>query len=532
MKKEYLWWRDGVIYQIYPRSFADSDGNGIGDLRGITDHIDYLADLGIDAIWLSPINPSPDVDFGYDVSDYRGIDRKFGNMRDFGRLVKAAGRAGIHIVMDLVLNHTSDQHPWFQSARSSKGGPFRDWYIWHDADRNGSPPNNWKSVFGGSGWEWDADTNQYYYHMFYKQQPDLNWHNPKVRSELLDVFRFWLDKGIKGFRLDVFNMYFKDAQFRSNPVKLIGRRPFERQIHTYDCDRPELLGVLADIRKVLDEYDETYVIGETFLSNPEKAADYCGGNYLHACFNFNFLELKWSPRAFLKAVEEWETALGDTKWPNYVLNNHDIPRSASRFGLRENDERLKVAAAMLLTLRGTPFLFYGEEIGMRDIHLKRTEILDPIGKMYWPIYKGRDGCRSPMQWNANMNAGFSVMKPWLPVHPNFPQRNVEIQSQDKSSLLHFYKQLLAFRKSHQALISGDFQAIDVNSPHVLAYKRVHADQTILVLLNFVNKPQEISLPENEGTYLPGLSSTGRKPEKVGGSFLELRANEALILIKS
>jgi len=530
VKKEFLWWRDGVIYQIYPRSFADSDDDGIGDLRGITDHMDYLVDLGIDAIWLSPINPSPDVDFGYDVSDYQGIDPKFGTMRDFNRLVNAAERAGIRIVMDLVLNHTSDQHPWFQSARSSKNDPFRDWYIWREVERNGKLPNNWQSVFGGSGWEWDADTDQYYYHMFYKQQPDLNWRNPKVRRELLDVFRFWLDKGVKGFRLDVFNMYFKDVHFRSNPVKLIGRRPFERQTHTYDCDRPELFGVLADIRQVLDKYDETYVIGETFLGTPEKAASYCGSDFLHACFDFQFLESKRSPTAVLKTVKKWESALGVTNWPNYVLNNHDTPRCASRFGLGENDERLKVVAAMLLTLRGTPFLYYGEEIGMRDICLKRGEILDPIGKKYWPIYKGRDGCRAPMQWNTDTNAGFSPVKPWLPVHPDFHQRNVETQSRDNQSLLQFYKQLISFRRAQPELISGDFQSLDVNSPHVLAYTRVHADQAILVLLNFAGKQKEITLPD-EGTYLIGLSSTGREPGKVGGSSLDLCANEVLILIK-
>ena len=531
MKKDYLWWRDGVIYQIYPRSFADSNSDGIGDLRGITGHMDYLVDLGIDAVWLSPINPSPDVDFGYDVTDYRGIDPKFGTMRDFSRLVNTAERAGIRIVMDLVLNHTSDQHPWFQSARSSKSDPFRDWYIWREADRNGNSPNNWQSVFGGSGWEWDADTDQYYYHMFYKQQPDLNWRNPQVRCELLDVFRYWLDKGVKGFRLDVFNMYFKDAHFRSNPVNLIGRRPFDRQTHTFDCDRQELLGVLSDIRQVLDKYDETYIIGETFLSTPEKTAGYCGSDYLHACFDFKFLESKRSPAAVLKAVKEWESILGDTRWPNYVLNNHDTRRYASRFGLGEDDERLKVAAALLLTLRGTPFLYYGEEIGMRDIRLKRGEILDPVGKRYWPIYKGRDGCRAPMQWNTDTNSGFSSVKPWLPVNPDFPQRNVETQSRDYRSLLHFYRQLLAFRSTQPALISGDFQPLKMKSSHVLSYKRVHADQTILVFLNFEGKPQQITLPENEGTYLIGLSSIKRKPEQVGGSPLKLRANEVLILIE-
>lgn len=529
MKNDFIWWRDGVIYQIYPRSFKDTTSSGIGDLTGITEKLDYLADLGIDAIWLSPINPSPDVDFGYDVSEYCGIDPKFGTMQDFENLVSAADKLGIRIVLDLVLNHSSDQHPWFKSARKSKKDPYRDWYIWHDANPSGKPPNNWQAVFGGSGWEWDRATEQYYYHMFYKQQPDLNWRNPKVRNALLDVFRFWLEKGVKGFRLDVFNMYIKDDQFRSNPTKLIGRRPFERQIHLYDCDRPELIGVLSDIRQVLDAYNDTYVVGETFLGTPEKAAGYCGEEYFHACFDFNFLESKFKPQPVLKAISEWETALGDSKWPNYVFNNHDNPRTATRFGAGEDDERLKVAAALLLTVRGTPFLYYGEEIGMRDIRLKRSGILDPIGKRYWPIYKGRDGCRAPMQWNADQNAGFSSAVPWLPVHPDFLKRNVAIQTEERSSLLNFYKQLFAVRRTHPALIHGDFQAVDGNSHRVLAFKRTFAGSTIMVLLNFSDKPQEIILPEQTAEYSVVLSSIGRSPVSDKGNSIGLSGSEVLLL---
>ncbi|MDO9545947.1 MAG: alpha-glucosidase [Pelolinea sp.] len=531
MKNDFVWWRDGVIYQIYPRSFKDSTGSGIGDLKGITEKLDYLSDLGIDAIWLSPINPSPDVDFGYDVSDYCAIDPKFGTMQDFEHLIAEADKLGIRIVMDLVLNHTSDQHPWFKSARRSRDDSCRDWYIWQDADPSGKPPNNWHAVFGGSGWEWDSETEQYYYHMFYKQQPDLNWRNPQVRNALLEVFRFWLDKGVKGFRLDVFNMYIKDDLFRNNPTKLIGRRPFERQIHLYDFDRPELMGVLSDIRQVVDAYADTYVVGETFLGTPEKAAGYCGEEYLHACFDFNFLESKYKPQPLLKAITEWENALGGSIWPNYVCNNHDNPRTATRFGVGEDDERLKVAAALILTLRGTPFLYYGEEIGMRDIRLKRSDILDPIGKRYWPIYKGRDGCRAPMQWNAEKNAGFSSATPWLPVHPDYLKRNAENQTEERYSLLNFYKQLLVFRKTHSALIYGDFQVVSGNSPHVLAFKRSYAGSTIMVILNFSDKPHEIILPEQIADYSIAFSSIERTPKLLKENSIGLSGSEVLVLVK-
>jgi len=528
MKNDFLWWRDGVIYQIYPRSFLDTTGSGIGDLNGITDKVDYLANLGVDAIWLSPINPSPDVDFGYDVSDYKGIDSKFGTMADFERLVETAEKANIRIVMDLVLNHTSNQHPWFLSARSSRENPTRDYYIWQDAGPDGKPPNNWCSVFGGRGWEWDKKTGQFYYHMFYKEQPDLNWRNPRVQTEFLDVFKFWLGKGVKGFRLDVFNVYFKDAQFRNNPTKLFGRRPFDRQVHRYDYDQPELTGVLNDIREVLDGYDAAYAIGETFLSTSEKAAGYCGDDLLHACFNFEILEAKRNPQILMQKILEWENALGDVKWPNYVLNNHDTVRCATRFGQGEEDERMKVMAAMLLTLRGTPFLYYGEEIGMRDIRVRRKDILDPIGKRYWPIFVGRDGCRAPMQWNAEPQAGFSTSKPWLPVHPNYKTRNVNAQANNRSSLLNFYKKLLAFRRSQPALIKGDFVAMDVNLPQVMAYKRSYQYNTLFIFLNFSRKALVITLPVGR-KYKVALSSKERPAREEYTGKMGLMGDEALIL---
>jgi alpha-glucosidase len=501
---EHVWWQHGVIYQIYPRSFADSNGDGIGDLNGIIGKLGYLANLGVDAIWLSPIYPSPDVDFGYDVSDYIGIDPKYGTLEDFDRLVCEAHALGIRIILDLVLNHTSDQHPWFIESRKSRENPYRDWYIWADPKAGGRgpegrPPNNWESVFGGRGWEFDPTTGQYYFHMFYKQQPDLNWHNPAVRQAILDVFRFWLDRGVDGFRLDVFNVYFKDAGLANNPPAL-GLRGFDRQKHLNDCDRPELIPLLREIRALLDQYStpgkERYMVGETFISTAQKAASYCGQELLHAAFNFEFLSFPFKPRKFSSAVERWEHILSADTWPNYVLNNHDVIRTATRWRTREDDARLKVAAAMLLTLRGTPFLYYGEEIGMRDIPIhSREEVLDPIGKRYWPIFKGRDGCRSPMQWNAAPQAGFTDCgtRPWLPVHSNHTFRNVEQQQEDPLSLYNFYCQLIRLRRTMPALCEGMFQPITFGTQYQMAYLRQTADQVVMVALNFSRFKQRLVL---------------------------------------
>lgn len=484
MKEDFLWWRDGVIYQIYPRSFADSNNDGIGDLAGINTKLDYLKDLGVDAIWLSPINPSPDVDFGYDVADYRGIDSKFGNMSDFDMLLDSAHSHNIHIILDLVLNHTSDQHPWFQESRQSINNDYHDWYMWHDAKKNGAVPNNWQSRFGGSGWTWDESSSQYYFHMFFKEQPDLNWRNPQVRKNILDMMDFWLRKGVDGFRLDVFNAYFKDPSYKNNPFKP-GLPGFERQFHIYDIDQPEMMPLLAEMRSLLDSYPERYVVGETFEATPARAASYSGEKALNATFDFSFLENGFKAKGFYKTIHQWENLLKDHTWPNYVLNNHDVPRSASRYVRGENDARLKVLAAMMLTLRGTPYLYYGEEIGMRDIKIqKKTDVKDPVGRHYWPFYKGRDGCRSPMQWNDQLFSGFSEHSPWLPVHENYKLRNVENQQQDENSIFNFYKKLLQIRKTNAALQKGMYQPLTFDPRRLLAYIRQTPDQIVLVALNF------------------------------------------------
>jgi alpha-glucosidase len=482
MTDPYLWWRDGVIYQIYPRSFADTNADGLGDLPGITARLDYLAHLGVDAIWLSPFYPTPDIDFGYDVSDHCDVDPRFGTLADFDDLVREAHSRNIRIVLDLVLNHTSDQHPWFLESRASRDNPKRDWYMWQPR------PNNWQSAFGGKGWQYDKQTGEYYFHMFVTEQPDVNWRNPQVRQAQLDVVRFWLGRGADGFRLDVFNAYFKDEQLRNNPSKF-GLRAFDRQKHIHDIDQPEMMPLLNELRQILDASPEKYAVGETFLATPERTVSYCGPDKLHAAFNFDFTLRPYNPAAFREAIQKWDGFTGQEVWPNYVLSNHDQPRAATRYARGEDDTRASVVMALLLTLRGTPFLYYGEEIGMRDISLARHEILDPPGKRYWPFYKGRDGCRAPMQWDASPNAGFSPSKPWLKVHPNYIQRNVKAQQADPDSLFNFTRSLIALRRQHPALRGGKLDFLDAPKA-VLAYTRTSPEETLTVVLDFDGKNRD------------------------------------------
>jgi alpha-glucosidase len=505
--KDFLWWRDGVIYQIYPRSFADSNGDGLGDLGGIISHLDYLVDLGIDAIWLSPFYPTPDKDFGYDISDYMNVDPRFGSLADFDRLTAGAHQRGIRIIVDLVLNHTSDQHLWFVESRASLNNPKRDWYIWRNH------PNNWQASFGGKAWEYDPQTGQYYLHLFTKEQPDVNWRNREVRKAQLDVFRFWLGRGVDGFRLDVFNAYFKHPELPDNPPKF-GLRGFDRQRHIYDIDQPDMMPFLNEMRALLDSFPERYAVGETYFASPQKTVSYCGPNRLHAAFSFDFtskdLSYPWNPRWVMGQVLKREENLNAAGvWPTTVMSNHDLPRAASRYCRGEDDNQAFLAMALLLTLRGTPFMYYGEEIGMRDIHLHRDEILDPPGKKYWPIYKGRDGCRSPMQWDDSTFAGFSNHKPWLPVHPDYLRRNVSSQQANPGSLHHFTKKLLALRKETPALCRGDFVPLPT-SPGMLAYLRRSEGQSVLAAMNFSERQVRFSMPEGQWRILLTTSngSTG------------------------
>lgn len=532
MKDSHLWWRDGVIYQIYPRSFMDSNQDGFGDLAGITSRLDYLADLGIEAIWLSPIYPSPDADHGYDISDYQAIDPRFGSLEAFDHLVTQAHERRIKIVMDMVMNHTSDQHAWFTASRSSRVNPYHDWYIWRDPRPGGKLPNNWQSIFGGAGWKFEPATGQYYFHMFSEHQPDLNWRNPQVRLAMLDIFRFWLERGVDGFRLDVFNAFFKDANFPNNPPKF-GLFPFDMQKHIFDMDQPEMLPFLNELRALLDGYPERYAVGETFWGGAGKAAFYSGPQLLHGAFNFDFMQSAWRPPQFLRAIQQWEHALGPETWPTWVLNNHDVSRSASRYGRGEEDARLKVAATLLLTQRGTPFIYYGEEIGMRDIPLKHEQIQDPAGKRFWPFYKGRDACRSPMQWDAAAYAGFSPVEPWLPVHPDYPWRNVAAQKCDPNSLFYFYRSLIQLRKKYSALREGMFLPLSYEPHTLIAYLRQTSDQTMLVALNFSRRSNRLAL----GGDLLGaswkilLTTSPKTLPDIHGGLLHLDGNEACILIQ-
>ena len=532
MKDSLSWWRNGIIYQIYPRSFKDTTQNGLGDLNGVAQKLDYLAELGIDAIWLSPIYPSPDVDFGYDVADYFDIDPRFGTLSDFDNLVTQAHQRNIHIILDLVLNHTSDQHQWFKEALKSKDNPYHDWYLWQDPSAAGGSPNNWYAHFGGPAWEYVPSLNQYYYHMFCKEQPDLNWRNPEVKETMLNVFRFWLDREVDGFRLDVFNMYYKHENFPDNPRKPIGRRPFDRQDHLYDVSQEEMFPLLREIREILDSYENRYVVGETFLADSEHASSYIGPDLLHAGFDYGFANSKWQASQFSSAIETWDSLHPEPKWPNYFLNNHDTPRSATRFKSDEADNRCKLLAAMHLTLRGTPFLYYGEEIGMRDIRLKPWEIQDPVGKRYWFAGQGRDGCRSPMQWNDSVHAGFSKVKPWLPVHPNYVSRNVSTQEKDPGSLLNFYKEIIALRKQFDALNSGTIKLIPSNDQFILSYLRIYKNQTIFVILNFNKRKVTYNLSgallETQWKVL--FSQHLERDSDINNSAVDLQSYETLLLI--
>lgn len=518
---DFLWWRDGVIYQIYPRSFADSNGDGLGDLNGILSRLDYLADLGIDAIWLSPFYPTPDKDFGYDISDYIDVDPRFGSLADFDRLVAEAHQRGIRIVLDMVLNHTSDQHAWFQESRSSRENPKRDWYIWRDQ------PNNWQACFGGNAWEYDQATGQYYLHLFTREQPDVNWRNPEVRKAQLDVFRFWMERGVDGFRLDVFNAYFKHPDLPDNPAKF-GLRGFDRQRHIHDIDQPEMMPFLKEMRRLLDLYPERYAVGETYFATPQKTVSYCGTDKLHAAFSFDFTSADmffptypWKPGWVLKQIVKREGAFNAAGiWPTTVMSNHDLPRAASRYSRGEKDSQSFLAMTLLLTLRGTPFMYYGEEIGMRDIHLRHREILDPPGRKYWPLYQGRDGCRAPMQWDASPYAGFSTAKPWLPVHPDFARRNAAAQLADPDSLFNFTKKLLALRKENPALRRGDFIPLDTPGG-LLAYLRETEGQSVLVVLNFSKRAKNFRLPEGNWKLL--LSNAKGSPGTLVGFEIQLLA---------
>ena len=479
------WWQHAVFYEIYPRSYADSNNDGIGDLNGITSKLDYLKALGVDAIWISPCFPSPQVDFGYDVSDYENIDLTYGTLADFDRLVAEGKKRGIRIILDFVVNHTSDKHPWFIDSRSSRTSAHRDWYIWRDGKAPGVPPNNWLSTFGGSAWTFDSATGQYYYHYFYAGQPDLNWRNPTVKDAMFDVTRWWYKRGVAGFRLDAVDTLFEDPNLKDNPI-LPGKNKFgdPNMEDTYNHKLPEVHDALRGLRKVADEYDSV-LIGETWTSNIDELKEYYGehSNELQMPMDFMFTQVKTlSPPQFRKQIAAVDSAGG---WPVFVISNHDIIRSYNRWGDGvHNDQIAKVMAALYLTLRGTPIMYYGEEIGMENNDPKhREDVKDPIGRLGWPVEKGRDGERTPMQWNHDANAGFTKGTPWLPVPPSYTTHNVADELKDRNSILNFYKALLALRHTNPALLEGTYTALNVDDPDIISYLRRYKDHAVLVVIN-------------------------------------------------
>jgi alpha-glucosidase len=507
------WWQHAVFYEIYPRSFADSNNDGVGDLNGITAKLDYLKDLGVDAIWISPCFPSPQVDFGYDVSDYENIDPMYGTLADFDRLASEAHKRDIHIILDFVVNHTSDQHPWFLDSKSSRNSAHRDWYIWRDGKGPGQPPNNWVSIFGGPAWKFDPATNQYYYHIFYPQQPDLNWRNPAVKEAMFDVTRFWYNRGVSGFRLDAVDTLFEDPNLTDNPIVKPGKNafgdPFEEK--KYNSKLPEVHDVLRGLRNVADEYNAV-LIGETWTADVAELNQYYGkGNELQLPMDFLFTTVnKLSVAEFRKQIAEVNAAAG---WPTFVISNHDIPRSYDRYGDgKHNDEIAKLMAALYLTLRGTPIMYYGEEIGMKTTPPTRQEdVQDPIGRKGWPEEKGRDGERTPMQWNDSANAGFTKGKPWLPVPGTYKTHNVAEESKDSDSVLSFYKQLLKLRHTNAAMLDGSYTAINEHDTNVLTYVRTYKNQTVVVALNMSAAPQKLSLDASSfAAAKPLLTTDGSK----------------------
>jgi alpha-glucosidase len=522
------WWRDGIFYQIYPRSFQDSNADGVGDIAGIIDRLPYLQKLGVDAIWLSPIFPSPMADFGYDISDYTAIDPLFGTIEGFDALVSAAHAAGLKVILDLVPNHTSKEHPWFIESRSSRDNSKRDWYIWRDPGPDGRPPNNWLSEFGGSAWQYDASTGQYYYHAFLAQQPDLNWRNPAVREAVYDVMRFWLRRGVDGFRVDVIWHLIKDAEFRDNPPNPYyreGRPPHEKILTRYSTDQPEVHDVIAEMRRVADEFGSRVLIGEVYLPLQRLVAYY--GNDLTGAqmpFNFALLSTLWSARSIEKIIADYEGALPAGAWPNWVLGNHDRPRVASRVG----HDQARVAAMLLLTLRGTPTLYYGDEIGMRQVAIAPDQVRDPFEKNVPGIGVGRDGCRTPMQWDATPSAGFSASTPWLPVSDDFPQENVVNLDADAQSILSLYKALIRLRKQLPPLVSGDYVPLAAEGD-LLLYRRQGDGTSIVVALNLGAEPVSIA---SDAAGLTGeiLLSTflDRQGEKIQDT-LDLRGNEGVMI---
>jgi alpha-glucosidase len=523
----HAWWQRGIVYQVYPRSFQDTDGDGIGDLAGITARLDHLTWLGVDALWLSPIYPSPMADFGYAVSDYTGVHPMFGRLADFDRLIAAAHGRGLKVILDFVPNHSSSAHPWFQESRASRTSPKRDWYIWRDPAPDGGPPNNWLSVFGGSAWELDEGSGQYYYHAFLAEQPDLNWRNPAVRAAMAGVLRFWLGRGVDGFRVDVIWHLIKDDRFRDNPPNpgfKDGMSPYDRQLPVYTTDRPEVHEIVADLRRVVDEYDQRVLIGEIYLP-VERLVAYYGPELegAHLPFNFQLILTAWDARTIAALIDEYERALPAGGWPNWVLGNHDNHRIASRVG----HAQARVAAMLLLTLRGTPTLYYGDELGMADVEVPADRVQDPVERRIPGLGLGRDPERTPMQWSAAPNAGFTTGEPWLPLAFDFETVNVEAERADPRSMLNLHRRLIGLRRAHPALSVGIYQPVEAGG-HVLAYIRSSGAERFLIALNLGHAPATLPLPPGTSGRIRLTTSLQREDEPVTHR-LALAPDEGVLL---
>jgi alpha-glucosidase len=499
------WWRGAVIYQIYPRSFKDSNDDGIGDLCGIIDKLPYIADLGIDAIWISPFFKSPMKDFGYDVSDYRMVDPVFGDLADFDRLVASAHHRGLRIIIDQVLSHTSDQHAWFAESRSSRDNARADWYVWADPKQDGTPPNNWLSVFGGSAWQWEPRREQYYLHNFLASQPDLNYHEPAVASQMLDEVRFWLERGVDGMRLDAINFCYHDRLLRDNPAKpeaeRVGRgyrtdNPYAWQYHEYDNTQPENLEFLQRLRELADSYNDIVLLGEVTGENPiETMRQYTSGrNRLHMAYNFELLADDFSLTHIRSAVESLETSAGEC-WPCRSIGNHDVARVTTRWGCDHMPQaRSKLLNALLLSLKGSVCSYQGDELGLTQARLAPEDIRDPYGVAFWPLFQGRDGCRTPMPWSSEQkSSGFTGGVPWLPVPDEHRDKAVDSQLQDRESVLNSFRTFVHWRRAQPALRFGDIRFLD-SPPATIAFVRAYRGEELLVLFNFQREPARFPLP--------------------------------------
>jgi alpha-glucosidase len=503
------WWQHAVFQEIYPRSYMDSNGDGVGDLNGITSKMEYLKWLGVDAIWIAPCFPSPQVDFGYDVSDYEAIDPMYGTMDDFTAMEKKGKANNVGIVFDFVVNHTSDKHKWFLESSSSKSSPYHDWYIWKDPKGKNLPPNNWTSTFGGSAWQWNPKLNQFYYHYFYPQQPDLNWRNPKVKAAMFDATRFWYKRGVVGFRLDAVDTLYEDPNLTDNPT-LPGKNEYgdQEQERKYNDKLPEVLQALAGLRTVANEYNAV-LIGETWTDNISELKAYYGAHHEGIQMPMDLMFTKLKPLRADVFRKHVAAVNGSGEWPVYVMSNHDIRRAYSRFADGKHDDDIaKVMAGMYLTLRGTPIMYYGEEIGMKNNDPTRKEdVKDPIGQLGWPKQKGRDGERTPMQWNGTPNAGFTTGIPWLPVPLAYQTHNVASEQKDPNSILNFYKNLLALRHTNKALLDGDYVVLNQDDPNVYSYLRVYKGQAVLVVLNMSENPQNVSFNLSKQGFSAGEAKT-------------------------